>query len=83
MRHFAVALIEAMQTPLQDSDGGGFVRAGVERPATIEVLHDEGRRRETVQVEVLPGLIRSGDPVGLGRLGSVPVSSSALARRAR
>ena len=38
----SLALIEAMQTPLQDWDGGGFVPAGVKEYSTVEARHDDG-----------------------------------------
>ena len=36
------ALVEAMQTPRRDPDGGGFVPAAVEESSTVEAIHEDG-----------------------------------------
>ncbi len=51
------ALIEAMQTPLLDPDGGGFVPAGVEESSTVEAIH--GHPRTTLHVKALPAFVTS------------------------
>ena len=56
------ALLEAMQTPQRDPDGGGFVPAGVVESATVEAIHDDGDPRATLLVEALPAFVKSDNP---------------------
>ena len=56
------ALVEAMQTPRRDPDGGGFVPAGVEESSTVEAIHDDGHPRAALHVEALPAVVTSGNP---------------------
>ena len=55
------ALLEAMQAPPLDPDGGGFVPAGVEESSTVEAIHDDGHPRATLYVEALPAFPTSSN----------------------
>ena len=55
----SLALLDAMQAPLQDSEGAGFVPASVEESSTIEAIHDDGHPRATLHVETLPAFVPS------------------------
>ena len=58
----SLALLDAMQAPLQDSEGAGFVPAGVEESSTIEAINDDGHPRAALHVEALPAFVTSGNP---------------------
>lgn len=67
------ALLEAMRTRLQDSDGRGVLSAGKEESSTVEAIHD-GQPRATLQRRGAVGLRASDNPaVGLRRYDVEPL----------
>ena len=56
----SLALLEAVQMPPVDWDGGGFVPAGIVESSTVEAMHDD--RHPRVHVEALAASTTSGNP---------------------
>ena len=79
----SAALLEAMQAPWPDPNGGGFVRAGTDESSTVEAMHDDGHPMATLLVEAPAAFALMGNPSVVPRRYGVERLPGALREAAR